>query len=79
MGALLTATGGCARLSSSWGARQAAPCAPSAIRPRRTPARGKNFGLANTHVVHHAGRLLALKGVALPFAFDPVMLDFGGV
>jgi carotenoid cleavage dioxygenase-like enzyme len=47
-------------------------------------ARGKDFGVANTHVVHHAGRLLALEESHLPFAFDPVTLesygyhDFGG-
>jgi carotenoid cleavage dioxygenase-like enzyme len=47
-------------------------------------ARGNDFGVANTHVVHHAGRLLALEESHLPFAFDPVMLeshgyhDFGG-
>ena len=47
-------------------------------------ARGKDFGVANTHVVHHAGRLLALEESHLPFALDPITLeshgyhDFGG-
>jgi carotenoid cleavage dioxygenase-like enzyme len=47
-------------------------------------ARGTDFGVANTHVVHHAGHLLALEESHLLFAFDPVTLescgyhDFGG-
>jgi carotenoid cleavage dioxygenase len=48
-------------------------------------ATGLDFGLANTHVVHHAGHTLALEESHLPFAFDPATLDsigyhdFGGL
>ncbi len=47
-------------------------------------ALGKDFGVANTNVVSHGGRLLALEESHLPFAFDPLTLeshgyhDFGG-
>lgn len=45
---------------------------------------GKDFGVANTNVVSHGGKLLALEESHLPFAFDPLTLesqgyhDFGG-
>jgi carotenoid cleavage dioxygenase-like enzyme len=45
---------------------------------------GKDSGVANTNVVSHAGKLLALEESHLPFAFDPLTLnslgyhDFGG-
>ncbi len=47
-------------------------------------AMGKDFGVANTNVVSHGGKLLALEESHLPFAFDPLTLesagyhDFGG-
>jgi carotenoid cleavage dioxygenase-like enzyme len=47
-------------------------------------ALGQDFGNANTHVVAHGGRVLALEESHLPFAFDPATLesagyhDFGG-
>jgi carotenoid cleavage dioxygenase-like enzyme len=45
---------------------------------------GKDSGVANTSVVSHGGKLLALEESHLPFAFDPLTLesegyhDFGG-
>jgi carotenoid cleavage dioxygenase-like enzyme len=41
-------------------------------------ARGTDFGVANTHIVHHAGHLLALEESHLPFALDPVTLGSYG-
>lgn len=48
-------------------------------------AAGVDSGVANTSLVWHAGRLLALEEAHLPFALDPVTLeslgyhDFGGL
>jgi carotenoid cleavage dioxygenase len=35
-------------------------------------------GTANTHIVHHAGKLLALQEQSEPFEFDPIGLERGG-
>ncbi len=40
--------------------------------------RGKDFGVANTHIVHHAGRPLALEESHLPFEVDARTLESRG-
>lgn len=39
---------------------------------------GKDFGLANTHIIQHGGRLLALEESHLPFELDPRTLESRG-
>ncbi len=47
--------------------------------PALAGARVRNTGVANTNIVWHAGRLLALEEAHLPFELDPATLDTRGV
>ncbi|WP_270937749.1 carotenoid oxygenase family protein [Falsiroseomonas oryzae] len=70
-----------------WRAEHAAgrPLLPCYPRPSLPGLAIRDTGVANTNVVWHAGRLLALEEGHLPFALDPATLEtlgvetFGGV
>jgi carotenoid cleavage dioxygenase len=73
----VTATATSAPRSGNWSTSTAAPLFGSMGNPMTTDplALGNEGGVANTNIVWHAGKLLALEEAHHPFAMDPHSLE----
>ena len=69
-----------ARRSGSWSTRAGQSLFGTFGNPMTTDpsAMGKDSGVANTNIVWHAGKLMALEEAHKPFELDPATLDSRG-
>ena len=74
---LATATATCARRNGSWSTRRGQSLFGTFGNPLTTDPSviGKDGGVANTNIVWHAGKLLALEEGHQPFELDPETLE----